>query len=58
MKIRAKLLIDIETEVNDNISNKETLRYMVEDDLSESKLNYTVYSCELKTIFHNKSYFK
>ena len=48
MKIRTKLIIDIETEVNDNISTEETLRYMVEDDLSESKLNYTVYSCKLK----------
>ena len=46
MKIRTKLIIDIETEVEDSESTEETLRYLVEDDLSDGKnLNYIVHSC-------------
>ena len=46
--IRAKLIIDIETDIEDETANEETLRYLVEDDLSDSiKLNYKVFSCIL-----------
>ena len=45
MKIRTKLVIDIETDVNDSISNEETLRFLVEEDLIN--LEYILHSCEL-----------
>jgi hypothetical protein len=45
MKIRATLIIDIETDIEGDECSEGTLRYLVEDDLSDSNLNYTVYSC-------------
>lgn len=41
MKVKAKLIIDIETEYNDNPENNaETLRFCVEQDLED--IGYTV----------------
>ena len=45
MKIRTKLLIDIEVKLNDNESTEETLRFMVDEDLSDE--GYNVISTKL-----------
>lgn len=46
MKIKAKLIIDIETEYNDDTENtSETLRFCVEQDLED--IGYTVNEVEV-----------
>lgn len=45
-RIRTKLLVDIELElVDDGISDEETVKYLVEQDLEDA--DYTVYSCKI-----------
>jgi len=47
MKIRTTLVIDIETEFDDDPENTdETVRFCVEEDLKE--IGYDVYDCEIK----------
>ena len=45
MKVRTKLLIDIEVDLDDNESTEETLRFLVDEDLSNK--GYNVISTKL-----------
>ena len=36
MKIKTKLLIDVETSFDDNISDEDTIKYLLEQDLSDN----------------------
>jgi hypothetical protein len=46
MKIKARLLIDIETDLSDDPENtEETLRFLVEEDLID--MGYEVESCKI-----------
>ena len=46
MKVKAKLIVDIETEYNDDIeNNSETLRFCVEQDLED--MGYVVNEVEV-----------
>ena len=49
-KIKAKVLIDIETDFDDNESDMETVRYCLEHDLQDS---WTINSVKFKE-FHMK----
>lgn len=54
MKIRTLLLLDIETELTDdpkNLSDENTLRYLVEEDLQD--LGYDVHTCEV-VLYYSK----
>lgn len=46
MKIKAQLFLDIETEVSDDISTLDTLRFMVDEDLKD--LGYEIHSIAVK----------
>ena len=45
MTVKAKLLIEVETDIDDKESDEETVRYLVEQDLEDN--GWTVNSCEL-----------
>ena len=36
MKIKTKLLLEIETDFDDNISDEDTIKYLLEQDLSDN----------------------
>ena len=51
-KIKTKLLIEVETNFDDNISDEDTIKYLLEQDLSDSGWqinNIKIY----KEVFYN-----
>ena len=51
-RIKTKLLIEIETSFDDNISDEDTIKYLLEQDLSDS--GWQINNIEIyKEVFYN-----